>query len=190
MCLHLWHSMPWNMGHKVVCVLSSLGDYALVTLMQMSAYSTHKNLAVPKTMEVMRNSVCRAGLSLSTSQTTRGKRSWKAHKFCERKLCIICKHYFSILLNCLMVVKVLLECVICFSMLVLYGCISKFCVQISRLLAYSVHISLKASTTTDGVVWCVVHCDAYCFLDRPSRKRDVHALRVRLAEANKWVLQT
>ena len=85
----------------------------------------------------------KAGFSLKTSQTTRGKWSWKAHEYCERKALIVCEQHFSILLNCLVVVKVLLKCAIRF--LILFVHISK---SFAQFLVYVVHISSNASATT------------------------------------------
>ena len=80
---------------------------------QISADSTHKNPAVRKIREVMRTAYAKRGIrSQHASNYTWGKRSRTAHEYCERKTRIVCEQHFSISLNRLMVVKVLLKCAI------------------------------------------------------------------------------
>ena len=61
----------------------------------------------------------KGGSDLNTSQTTWGKQSWKAHKYCERKARIVREQQF-ISLNCLMNLVV---------------CISKFFVRLHMVYA-------------------------------------------------------
>ena len=88
-------------------------------------------------------------LSQHISNNTQGKRSPKALECCGRKVHIIWKQHF--LLNRLtnLVVKVHLKCVICFSISFRWYAVPNFRMQISRPPAYAVHISSKASVTTE-----------------------------------------
>ena len=65
----------------------------------------------------------------------------------KRKAHILCEQHFSILLNCLMVVKMLLKCTIRSQYFHWYT-LPNFCTQISRPLAYGVRNFSKASATT------------------------------------------
>ena len=79
-----------------------------VALTQISAYSTHKTLAVRKIMEVMRAAYAKSGIR--SPHASEG-----AQVLCEREARIVCEQLFSVSLNRLMVVKVLLKCPIRFS---------------------------------------------------------------------------
>ena len=87
-----------------------------VGLTQISAYITHKNRAVHKIMEAMHTAYAKVGAqSQHVSNCTWGKRSGNVREYRERKARIVCEHFLS--QNRLMnpVVKVLLKCVIRFS---------------------------------------------------------------------------
>ena len=89
---------------------------AAVALTHISAYSTHKNLAVYKIMEAMRTAYAKSGIqSQHVSNYTWGKQSRKARKYREMEARVVCEH-FNISLNRLMVVKVLLKCAIRFPL--------------------------------------------------------------------------
>ena len=93
-----------------------------------------KNLGVRLIMETMCTVYAKNGTrSQHVSNYSTGKRSQKAREYCERKACIVCKEHF-ISLNLLMnpVVKVLLKCVICFSISFHQYAFWNFCTQISR----------------------------------------------------------
>ena len=62
---------------------------------------------------------------------------------------MVCKQHFSISLNRLVVVKVILKSTIRFSISSVRT--SEFCPQIPRSLAYGVRISSKASVTAEGI---------------------------------------
>ena len=89
------------------------------------------------------------------SNYSSGKRSRKVREYCERKARIVCQERF-ISLNHLMnpVVKVLLKCVIPFSIYFRWYAFRTFCTDISRPLAYGVRISSKASATAGAVFHC------------------------------------
>ena len=79
--------------------------------MQISVYSMHENLAVPKIMEVMRTEYTKSGIqSQHTSNYTRQTMTEGTQVRCERKACIVCEEHFSVSLNRLMLVKVVLVC--------------------------------------------------------------------------------
>ena len=108
----------------------------------MSAYNTHKDLAVHKIMEMMRTAYAQNGThrSQQVSNYAWGKRSRKVH---------------FISLNRLMnpVIKALLKCFIRFSISFHWYAFPHFCTQFSRPLAYDVRISSKARATADH--WCI-----------------------------------
>ena len=75
---------------------------------QMSAYSTHTNLAVHKSMKVMRTAYAKSGVqSQHILNYTRQTIMEGMPEYCERKASIVSKQHFSNLLNLLMVAKVL-----------------------------------------------------------------------------------
>ena len=84
-------------------------------------------------------------LKLGTRQTIT-----EAREYCEGKGLIVSEERF-VSLNRLMVVKVLLKCVISFSISLRCYAFPSFCTQISRPLAYSVRISSKASATAGAL---------------------------------------
>ena len=90
-------------------------------------------------------SVCKKRDSVSTRLNQNMPQAITEHTWvCERKACIVCEEHF-ISLNCLMnlVVKVLLKCGIRLSISFHWYTFPKFCMQISRPLAYCVRISWK-----------------------------------------------
>ena len=96
--------------------LKTFKKMSAVALTQISAYGTHKNLAVRKIMEAMRTACAKSRIrSWRVSNYTWGKRSRKMREYCERKARIVCEPHFSISLNRMMAVKVLLKCAIHFS---------------------------------------------------------------------------
>ena len=116
-------------------------------------FTTHKNLAVRKIMEVMRTAYAKSGIqSQHISNYTWGKRSRKAHEYCERNARIVCEQHLSILLRIVywFMEKVLLKLEP--FVLFYWYTFPNFCTQISRPLAYSVRISSKASANT--VIFC------------------------------------
>ena len=127
-----------------------------------------KNLAVHTIMEAMRTAYAKSG-TRPLNCLKLHKRSWKAHKYCEWKACIICKQHVS-LLNRLMnlVVKVLLKFIICFSISFRWYTFPNFCTQISCPLAYGVCISSKASATAD----LKHNIECCCFTFRQSSSRN------------------
>ena len=102
-------------------------------------------------MEVMQTANTKSGtLPQHVSNYTWGKQSWKTHKYCDRKVCIICEQPFISLNRLLnLVAKSLLKCVIRFSISFPLYTFPNSCLQISCPLAYSVHISSKASVAAD-----------------------------------------
>ena len=114
--------------------LFPIRPYSAVVLMQISAYGTHKNLAVRKIREAMHTAYAKRR---SQSQTTQGKRSRNACEYCKRKVLIICEQHSSISLTCVIVAKVLLKRTIHFAPSLskfLYANFSSTCVGCTHLL--------------------------------------------------------
>ena len=125
-------------------------------LTQISAYLTHKNLAICKIMDAM----CTAYAKCRT-QSEHISNWVEANDHGRHASIVKGKHALfvnSILFswNCLMnlVVKVLLKCVIHFFISFPWYAFPNFCTQISRPLAYSAHISSKAGGTAGT---CNIH---------------------------------
>ena len=115
-----------------------------VALTHISAYSTHKNLAVHKIMEVMRSAYAKNGTrSQHVSNKTWRKRSWNIREYLKGKRASFAK---NILFRWIW--KVLLKCVICLSISFRWYALPNFRTQISRPLAYGVCISSKATAVS------------------------------------------
>ena len=136
--LYFWGGCKGNL--KLITLGS---ERAGVALTQISAYGTRtKSSCTQNHMEMMRTTYAKSGIrSQHVSNYTWGKRSRKAR--------IVWEQHFSIPLNRVMVVKVLLKCSIHFSISLVR--ISEFLYENSRPLAYSVRISWKASATAEGL---------------------------------------
>ena len=122
-----------------------------VAFTQISAYVTHKNLAVRKIMEAMRTAYAKNGTRsqhFSNKTIDANDHGTYSTRVCERKSRIVGEEHF-IWLNRLMnlVVKVLLTSGIRFSISFRWYAYLNFCTQISRPLAYGVRISSKGSVT-------------------------------------------
>ena len=100
----------------------------------------HKNLSVCKIMEARCTAYAKRLSLKHVSNFIWGEHPQKACKYCKRRASTIWEQHFSILLNRLMVVKVLLECAIHFSILLvripkfLYANVSSICVRCTHLL--------------------------------------------------------
>ena len=84
------------------------------------------------------------------------------HGYCEKKAHIVCKQHFSISLNCcLMVVMVLLNCAICFSILLIR--ISKFlqCKLLTHLRAHP----LRSNCYCTWLLWETITTWLICSMD-------------------------
>ena len=116
-------------------------------LTQISAYITHKNLAIRKIMEAIRNAYAKSGIrSQHVSNYTWGKRPRKALECCGREARIVCEQHF-ISLNRLMnpVEKVLLKGAIRFAISFRWYAFPNFRTSFVHLRTVCKSISSKAS---------------------------------------------
>ena len=130
-----------NLYATIVC-------FSGFTLPQISVYITHKNLAVRKIMEAMRRAYTKRGtIDLNTSQTTHEANDHEKHSSIVKgkRASFANNVWFHWMMN--PVVKVLFNCVICFSISFCWYAFPNFRTQISRPLAYGVRISLQAGAT-------------------------------------------
>ena len=127
---------------KIPCWSGKVMWLPAVALTQMSAYGTHKNLAVRKIMEMMCTAYAKRDSVLSTSQTTHEANNYGRHiSWKESAHCLgTTFQYFAELCDC---GKGALETRHSFR----WYAFRNFSTQISRPLAYGVRISSKASVT-------------------------------------------
>ena len=155
-----------------------------VTLTQISAHIMHKNLAVHKIMGEIHTAYTKSG-TWSEPQTTHDHR--RHHKYCDRKVCIVCERFVS--LNRLMnpLEKVLLKCMICVSISFRWYAFLNFCAQISCPLAYGVRIPSKATMTADHSTVLLFRPHFKCCLTPTQLLRDATTLHT-IPWAEHWAI--